>query len=132
MIYCEFCEMSKNIIFYRTPPVAASANNQLDTLLNSYFEEHLFLRGTFLNGCFCSFIKFQRLKHSHKKRNSLETAYLLLFQSCSCLDQCPVFPLGDKIKREVSINKLKQSFERNITQSSLDYVSKFQIRDLSI
>ena len=48
MIYCEFCEMSKNIFFYRTPPVAASANNQLDTLLNSYFEEHLFLRDTFL------------------------------------------------------------------------------------
>ena len=50
---CEFCEISKNISFYRTPLVAASIFYQKDTptqalsceycevFQNSYFEEHL-------------------------------------------------------------------------------------------
>ena len=53
---------------------------------------------------------FDYLKHSHAKRNSMETAQLLLFILCSRLDQCPVFPQGNKIQWEVSITSLNIKF----------------------
>ena len=42
---CEFCEISKNIFFYRTAPVAAS-----EVFKNSFFIEHL-------RWLFCIFLK---------------------------------------------------------------------------
>ena len=30
MFFCEFCEISKNTFFYRTPPAAASEDERLD------------------------------------------------------------------------------------------------------
>ena len=51
---CEFCEISKNTFFHRTPLVAASKN--LSWLL-SYHKETLFLRGLILKPAKQSIIK---------------------------------------------------------------------------
>ena len=38
MFYCQFFEISKNNFCYRTPPLAASGNNE-NTLSNLYLNE---------------------------------------------------------------------------------------------
>ena len=37
MFYCEFCEISKNTFFYRTPPVALSEDNTIQSSISVYF-----------------------------------------------------------------------------------------------
>ena len=41
---CEFCEISKNTFFYRTPPVAASVDTNLRKFQYKILNNILFLR----------------------------------------------------------------------------------------
>ena len=44
MFSCEFCEISKNIFLYRTPPVAASEAENSDYFVLKVFQTTLCLK----------------------------------------------------------------------------------------